>query len=344
MIYRNKVIRSNTAWGGKKVSILIVDDSNFILQFLEHNLKSAGYKRIHSLTNGEAVFTFLRENEKYKEVDLILMDVFMGKLNGIEVCKKLKRDPFLKEIPVIIMTSNASEAILQNSFSAGAFDYIPKPIRKTELLARVSSAINLKQQMDKVKEREKELIGVKNKLELVNRELARIVSLDSLTGIPNRRAFDETIETEWKHAYEQDHHLSLIIIDIDYFKQFNDTYGHQAGDECLQLVAYEIRQSLKGSVDFAARYGGEEFAVILPNTDLTTALNVAETIRSHITKLQIPNKKATSTEGILTISLGVSAMKPRNTTENNWTKLIRYADDALYLAKDNGRNIVMSKK
>lgn len=327
-------------YGGIIVSILIVDDSSFILQFVEYNLKAAGYTEIYTVKSGEQVLSFLNSNDNYNHVELILMDVFMSGMDGISVCKTLKQDPKFKHIPVMIMTADASEEILQKSFDAGAADYIAKPIRKTELLARVNSAIQLKREMDKVKQRERELLEVKHKLELANLELARLVSLDGLTGIPNRRSFDQTIVAEWQRAYTNGTWLGLIMIDIDYFKQFNDTYGHQAGDFCLQLVAFTIRQTLKGSCDFVARYGGEEFAVILPETDLAITTEIAEKIRMRIQELQIPHYHSKLPNGVITISLGTAAMFPQEVGPNAWGQLIQAADKALYIAKSRGRNSV----
>ncbi len=322
------------------MSILIVDDSNFILRFVEHNLRAAGYEGIYTVTSGEQVYSFLNNNENYKHIDLILMDVFMTGTDGISVCKALKHNPRFSSIPVMIMTADAREEILQESFAAGADDYITKPIRKTELLARVAAAIKLKREMDKVKERERELLEVKHKLELANLELARLVSLDGLTGIPNRRSFDQTLVAEWQRAYEEDTWLGLIMIDIDHFKQFNDTYGHPAGDSCLQLIAFTIRQTLKGSLDFAARYGGEEFAVILPATNLEVTTEVAEKIRAQIQALSIPHKSTALPHGVITISLGTAAMKPREVGPTAWAMLVQAADCALYKAKNSGRNSV----
>ncbi len=322
------------------MSILIVDDSKFILKFIEQHLLSAGFKDIKTFVSGEAVLTFLNENENHNQVDLILMDVFMEGASGLTICQTIKQDPRFSDIQVMIMTSNTSEDILEDSFKVGAIDYITKPIRKTELLARVRSAVKLKKEMDKVKTREQELIEVKNKLELANLELARLVSLDGLTGIPNRRSFDENIILEWQKAYSENNCLGLIMIDIDCFKLFNDTYGHQAGDHCLQKVAYAIRQTLKGSLDFVARYGGEEFAVILPSTDLLTTMQIAEKIREKVQLLGIPHKSTTLPVGVITISLGSASMLPREVGFNNWTKLIKEADEALYKAKQSGRNVV----
>ncbi len=322
------------------MSILIVDDSKFILKFVEQHLISAGFKEIITFTSGDAVLSFLNDNNNYNHVDLILMDVFMEGTSGLAVCEIIKQAPKFKDIQVMIMTSDTSEEILQKSFDTGAIDYIAKPIRKTELLARVSSAVKLKKEIDKVKTREQELIEVKNKLELANLELARLVSLDGLTGIPNRRSFDQTIAAEWQRAYDEDTSLGLIMADIDCFKLFNDTYGHQAGDQCLQKVAFTIRQALKGSFDFVARYGGEEFAVILPSTSLTITTQIAEKIRSRIQALEIPHETSTVPIGVITVSLGSAAMSPRKIGPDSWTSLIKAADQALYTAKRSGKNAV----
>ena len=324
------------------MSIIIVDDSNFILKFIRHILtEEANYTDVITIDSGEKALNYLQENQNYKDIDLVLMDVFMEGHNGILICKKIKAHPELSHIPVMIMTSDTSEERLQEAFEAGATDYLVKPIRKVELLARVTSAIKLKEEMDKVKAREKELLELKAKLELANRELSRLVSVDGLTGIPNRRFFDDTIKQEWRTAHHNGTLLSLVMIDIDCFKQYNDTYGHLVGDRCLQQVATALGAALKGSLDVVARYGGEEFAAILPNTGIEEAIIVAETLRKAVTDLRIPHESS-SVEKSVTVSCGVATLTPKHLGIMAWPMLVEEADLALYEAKSRDRNQVVA--
>ncbi len=173
-------------------------------------------------------------------------------------------------------------------------------------------------------------------LQAANQELHRIASLDGLTQVANRRCFDEFLNHEWRRGGETP--LSLILCDIDYFKPYNDTYGHQAGDECLQRVAAALRQCIKPKLELIARYGGEEFAAVLPNTDLKTALELAERIRTQVAGLQIPHAQS-QVSAYITMSLGVATLTP--CSETSPTQLIANADEALYVAKAGGRNRVV---
>ncbi|ANB61557.1 diguanylate cyclase [Anoxybacteroides amylolyticum] len=175
-------------------------------------------------------------------------------------------------------------------------------------------------------------------LKKANDLLQRISSLDGLTGIYNRRTFDDYLSREWRLAARNKTPISLIMLDIDFFKSFNDTYGHQRGDECLQQVAKTLEQTLKRPTDLVARYGGEEFAVILPSTDLNGAYTVAEQLRKNVEALHIPHAGSLISRYV-TISLGVATMKPASASDDG-KQLIALADEGLYKAKQNGRNRV----
>jgi diguanylate cyclase (GGDEF)-like protein len=174
----------------------------------------------------------------------------------------------------------------------------------------------------------------------MNQKLQRLATLDGLTQVANRRRFDEFINLEWKRARREKTSISLILIDIDHFKLYNDTYGHQAGDDCLKAVARRIRESVNRPLDFVARYGGEEFAVVLPNTDNRGAVHIAGVLCRQIRKLDIPHA-GSSTCGCVTISCGVSTILPGG-RESSPGELIFLADDGLYAAKEQGRNRVVS--
>jgi len=168
-------------------------------------------------------------------------------------------------------------------------------------------------------------------------KLAKLATIDGLTGVANRRQFDEFLQNEWKRQMREQKPLALILCDVDYFKRYNDTYGHQVGDECLRQIAQVLRSYSRRAADLAARYGGEEFAVILPNIEAENAAKIAEKIRSEVEQLQIPHQA--SELGYVTLSLGVSCLIPNR--ETNSQKLVTLADTALYQAKQQGRNQVI---
>jgi diguanylate cyclase (GGDEF)-like protein len=210
----------------------------------------------------------------------------------------------------------------------GALDYITKPFQMEEVIARVKVHLELRFLTLKVQE---QAIA----LHLANKELQLIANLDGLTEVANRRKFDEQLEHEWKRLLREQKPLSLILCDIDYFKRYNDFYGHQAGDSCLIQVARAIRESVNRSTDLVARYGGEEFAVILPNTDLAGATHIAKVIQANIEKLKIDHLQS-KVNSYVTLSLGISCQIPNLKSKS--TSLVSIADQALYEAKNQGRN------
>ncbi len=325
------------------MKILIVDDSAPNRYGLQSILMEAGYHAIEMATSPFEAFRLLSFDNPagFVDVDLILMDILMPGMDGIEACSQIKTRPQLQHIPVIMITSQTELGLLDAAFSAGAMDYIVKPVQKVELLARVRSALTYKEQMDNLKAREEELLEVTRKLEVAYEQLRQQSTLDGLTGIANRRHFDEYLDVEWKRAQRDHKTLSLIMADIDVFKNYNDNYGHQAGDECLRKVAARMQLLLKRPGDLVARYGGEEFAAVLPETDLTGAVRVAEKIRTAVEALAITHAYSIVSDRV-TISLGVAATIP--TYDGCCEELIKKADQALYRAKQRGRNRVCVSK
>jgi diguanylate cyclase (GGDEF)-like protein len=208
-------------------------------------------------------------------------------------------------------------------------------------LARVSAGLHLKRELDARKAREQELMEVTQRLEAANKMLLNRSALDGLTAIPNRRRYDEVLEQEWKRAMRTGRSLSVVMIDVDDFKPYNDTYGHQAGDHCLKRVAGVLSRSVKRPGDFVARYGGEEFAVVLPGTDMAGAREVAETVRQQIEACAMPHT-ASRAGSVVTISAGAAAMVPGR--GDKAVDLVEAADRALYRAKREGRNRVRTGK
>ncbi len=262
------------------MSILIVDDSPDMRLLIKTLLNNAGYKDVIVCGSAEEAIKILEG----KKIDLILMDIMMPGIDGIEACRMINSRVNLLDIPIIMVTAKDDIEYLKLAFAAGALDYVTKPFNKIELLARVRSALKLKHEMDNRKSKEIELKKITQQLAELNAKLQRLSSLDGLTGIPNRRTFDEVLEIELKRAVRNKSPISLIMLDIDHFKLFNDTYGHLKGDDCLKEIAKVLQNSLKRPGDLVARYGGEEFACILPNTDREGAKSVAEKIRKKYQK------------------------------------------------------------
>ncbi len=325
--------------------ILIVDDSEDMRELLRTYLLKAGYSNIFTATSAEQAYQLLHYSEDKEDlapespaVDLILMDIIMPGTTGVDACHKIRTIACYKDTPIIMISAATDISLLSAAFSNGATDYIKKPIRKIELLARISVALRLQREMAYRNAWEKELVKLTEQLQEANKKLNKLSNTDALTGIANRRLFDEKIEYEWKLARRSQQPLSLIMVDIDHFKNYNDSFGHQAGDECLKQVAAALKHTLRRPADFVARYGGEEFSVIIPETDGKTASEIAETLRSAVAALHIPQARPDNNEWV-TISLGVSSCMPNG--EQTIQNLIALADKALYKAKHAGRNRVV---
>lgn len=319
------------------MGILVIDDSEDILQLLRVMLERAGYQDIrlaHSMDEA-AVHFGERTVEGRSPLDLILLDLMMPGTDGLEACARLKADPVLQDVPVIVVTARTSSKALEEAFQAGAIDFVRKPVDRTELLTRIRSALRLKQEMDRTKAHERQLLELTEGLMAANQALERLSSLDGLTEIPNRRSFEAFLDREWRLAARKGHPISLLMIDIDYFKRFNDRYGHLAGDDCLRRVAQALSRALGRPGDLVARYGGEEFGVILADTPLENATLVAQGLSQAVRDLAIPHAESGCSDRV-TISLGVASQVP--VPGDPQEALVLAADRALYQAKEAGRN------
>jgi diguanylate cyclase (GGDEF)-like protein len=303
--------------------ILLVDDNPTNLSVLSHALKAAGLKTRFAVDGESAI-----EQAVEDAPDLILLDLQMPGIDGFETCSLLKTNPRTKDIPVIFITASTDVENKVKGLSLGAVDYVTKPFQQDEVLARVRVHLTLRYLNRKVQE---QAIA----LQSANEELHRLANLDGLTEVANRRRFDEYLEREWLRCAREQQYLSLIMCDIDYFKPYNDFYGHQAGDICLKTVAKTIESSLKRPTDLIARYGGEEFAIVLPNTPIQGAIQITEEIQQQIALLQILHEKSEVSSQI-TLSLGISSQIPGH--DASFTSLISKSDQALYNAKRKGRN------
>ena len=292
-------------------TVLAIDDSPEIHQLLKFRLKNLDVELAHADRGFDGFDQALAVNP-----DLILLDVMMPDASGFDICRKLKTTTQTRNIPVIFLTgaSDVDQKVL--GFDVGAVDYIQKPFDSVELNTRVRAALRTKRFQDR---------------------LAQSAMIDGLTGLWNRAHFDQRIHEEVAAALRYDRPMSLIMMDVDKFKNLNDNHGHPFGDEVLQAVGDVLQDSARTS-DWPCRYGGEEFGLILRETDLDGAIIMAERIRKEIGSLQLHNKAqlvpVTSSFGVVSSTL---CMNPCDLS-SKW--MIGSADRALYAAKEGGRNCV----
>lgn len=246
--------------------------------------------------------------------DIILLDILMPDMDGFQVIGQLKSNPITSNIPVIFVTGELDVAKEERGIELGACDYIKKPFHSIIIIARVRLHLRMARQ---------------------TYLLEKLANIDSLTSIANRRLYDEVFNREWLLAVRNESELSLAILDIDNFKQYNDYYGHAAGDSVLELVAQTIAKTLKRPTDFVARYGGEEFVILLPDTDEIGGKELLQNCCDAIVQLNIPHTK-TDIGDSLTVSVGGISCKPMN--ENSQKRVFNLADKMLYQAKHSGKN------
>lgn len=269
----------------------------------------AGSHEVFMATNGEQALALCRRLPP----DLVLLDMLMPGMSGLEVCRQLKRQPETRDIPVIFVSAHSAIGEENACWEAGAVDFVNKPINATTLRNRVNAHLTIKFQADLLRE---------------------MAFIDGLTGAANRRRFDERLQQEWHRCGRARQPLSLIMADVDFFKSFNDTYGHQRGDDCLHAIATVLKGGLRRPGDLVARYGGEEFVCLLPETPLGGAMDVACMLERAVRAIGIEHT-GSSVAPVVTISLGVACMLPDfHHSANN---LVTMADDLLYQAKQTGR-------
>jgi len=291
-------------------TILVVDDDPIILDLIDIMFKDD--VKVLRAENGN----YGVEIARTELPDLILLDVRMPNLDGYEVCRQLKEQTETMDIPVVFLTARTETQDEFKGLELGAIDYIAKPIVPQIVEVRIRNHLMQKKMRD---------------------QLAIMSSVDGLTGLSNRRRFDEYMDQEWRRGGRNEYPISLLMIDVDHFKLYNDTYGQQQGDNCLRAVADEIATHLRRPSDLTARYGGEEFAVVLPDTPLEPAMDLAERIRAGIDGLNMEHT-ASETADHVTISIGLSSVVPSD--EITIESFIEAADKNLYQSKHNGRNRV----
>lgn len=274
--------------------------------------------------------------------DIIVADLVLPDGRGTQLLITGESDPQFP-FPLVVMTSHGDEQVAVEAMKAGALDYVVKSGDTLKAMPRIverglrewGHIQKRKQAEEQLKNLNDELIKLNEDLTEANKKLELLANFDALTGVANRRCFMKTFENEWKRAQRNNLHLSLIMVDVDFFKAYNDNHGHQAGDECLQKIASLLKNKLSRPGDFLARYGGEEFIVILPGTNLDGTSSVAEKLRKIIEAAEIPHTVSTISD-FITISLGTATTIPNS--KKKPAALIAAADEALYKAKRNGRN------
>ncbi|WP_378954812.1 diguanylate cyclase [Pelosinus sp. sgz500959] len=293
-----------------KPTVLIVDDTRLNIKIMTDILGDS--YNLFCATSGRQALEIVTS----QKIDLILLDVIMPGMDGYEVCTRLKKDHQTQNIPVIFISALTNVADETKGLEVGAIDYIFKPVSPPILKARVRNHIELKNCRDMF---EKQSL------------------IDGLTGVANRHYFDQAFHQEWRRALRNNNPLSIVFLDIDFFKKYNDHYGHLAGDECLRKVGNSLKDSLQRAGDLVARYGGEEFIIVLPVTSQSEAVKVGEKVRRNIKALMVTHQTSEVSDYV-TVSVGVATVVPNNDMTS--ASLIAKADEALYQAKKKGRNLV----
>ena len=297
-------------------SILLVDDDPGAIQLMGRIL--AGVGQLRFATNGNDALRLARESAP----DLILLDAEMPGMSGFELLRMLKAESSLAEVPVIFITSHGEAGFEVSALDMGAADFIAKPLRSSRVLARVRAQLRVKQMAD---------------------ELRRTATTDALTGVANRRQFDELLEREWLRARRTGDPVSLLMIDVDHFKLYNDLYGHPKGDICLRHVAQVLESACRRPADFVARYGGEEFMILLPQTPRRGALYVARQVLEAVAASGIFHDDSQTTHYV-SVSVGIACFDDASGCRAydssgllGASDLVQAADKALYSAKHAGR-------
>ncbi|MDO6593568.1 diguanylate cyclase [Neptuniibacter sp. 1_MG-2023] len=297
---------------GELPDILIVDDDNTVIMALNKALGEIG--RIRFALDARQALTMI----KAQPPKLLLLDMGLPDINGLEVCRTLKDNPDTADIPVLFITSNSELGFEEAVFDAGAADYIVKPLNPRVVAARVQTHLNYHQAIHL---------------------LEQLAKIDSMTGLANRRAFDERLSVELRRMYREREPLTVAMIDIDQFKKYNDHFGHIEGDVCIKGIAQALANNVRRPADMVARYGGEEFALILPNTNKEGAEILLQKLILLIEELNVEHAPDAIYKCV-TVSVGYSTFYPEKKNQNHlddWA-VVKAADRALYASKDKGRN------
>lgn len=298
------------------MNILVVDDNKLIRQVVSAMIVDSGHVAITAEGHRQAL-----DKLNVEAIDLVLMDIEMPEVNGFELTKMM-REEHEQWFPIIFLSSNDSEDYLSKGIDAGADDYLTKPVKQVILTAKIRA-------MERI-------VKMQGALEKVNKQLEILSSIDPLTQLLNRRGLEEVLANTWLVNQRQKGELSILMLDIDFFKPYNDNYGHPQGDKCLVQVAETLNEALNRSTDSLARYGGEEFVAVLPFTPTDGARFKAKELINSLLIKQIQHEFS-SIASHVTVSIGIATKGPMNNISNA-DELIKQADLALYQAKKQGRN------
>jgi len=308
------------------LNVLVVDDSRTLRMGIAKMLQQMGHTVIMAENGEQGIEAFMAQRP-----GLVLMDVSMPVLDGYETAKRLRAAFSDDWVPIIFLSGSEDDQDLERAIAAGGDDYLVKPVSYVVLSAKI-------QAMCRIEQMRQRLLALTRQLATANAELERLSRQDALTGLANRRFFDYSLGAELARARRAQHPLALLMCDVDHFKAFNDTYGHLAGDECLQRVSRVLKETCRRTADLAARYGGEEFALVLPATPVDGAAIIGEALRCAVRDLRIPHERS-STAPHVTVSIGIAEyIPPHETTAES---LLFRADQALYQAKQLGRDRVI---
>jgi two-component system chemotaxis family response regulator WspR len=314
--------------------VLLVDDQAMIGEAVRRGLANQDNIDFHFCADPHQA---IHQAELIKPT-VILQDLVMPGLDGLTLVREYRNNPLTRDIPIIVLSTKEDPLVKSAAFAAGANDYLVKLPDTIELVARIRYHSRSYMTLLQRDEAYRALRVSQQQLLDTNLVLQRLMNSDGLTGLSNRRHFDEYLELEWRRAMREQGQLSLMMIDVDYFKAFNDSFGHLEGDEALRQVGKAIRASSSRPSDLPARYGGEEFAVVLPNTSPGGARLLAEKLRQTVAGMNIPHN-APVPGSVLTVSIGLSTVVPEVGSHSR--QLIQSADKGLYAAKHNGRNQVV---
>lgn len=325
------------------MTIFVVDPVEHDLNYITKLLDEWGYSSHRSYASESEALEMLglldtSDDRAVYGLELFIIDISQGG-EYPNLLRKIHECRAYSDIPILVLADGPRQENISTAFAYGAHDFMSKPLEEHELRARVRSSLKFKYEIDRRKAREHELIEATHQLSDLNQILSKLSLMDSLTGIPNRRCFDETLDLEWRRALRYGGKFTVIMIDIDHFKLYNDTYGHQKGDHCIRQVAKTIHEELRRPGDLLARYGGEEFVVILPSTTAKSVEPLSQKILRSVEALQIPHESS-KTSDFVTISMGIASLDPKGSRQSA-QDLVLLADQALYQAKAKGRNQVV---
>ncbi len=295
--------------------VLVTDDSRSICLYLSASIKNQGHDVLVAKNGLEAI-----ELYKSNNIDLILMDAEMPQCDGFQATKKIRTIHPEKWIPIIFLSAHLEDEYIQNALDCGADVYLRKPINNVELHGQIRAMARISK--------------IRQQLIEANAQLKSLAGTDALTQIANRGRFDDRLKVEIEHTKRRGFPLTVLLSDIDFFKPYNDNYGHVAGDECLKKVAKAIDKSFPRATDLVARYGGEEFVIILQDTTSIQAQMLAERMRENIEALQVKHEHSKVAD-VVTISIGIYTSEGKDSAD----EIVQKADLGLYNSKENGRNM-----